>query len=48
MNIPSRQTMGSEMHQMLEGSNNRIITEEWRRRRRRRGWMERREIILST
>ena len=45
MNIPGIQTMGSEMHQMLEGSNNRIVTEEWRRRR---GWMERREIILST
>ena len=49
MNIPGRQTMGSEMRQMLEGSNNRIITEEWRRRkRRRRGWIKRREIILST
>ena len=44
MNTPGRQTMGSEMRQMLEGSNNRI-TDEWKRRR---GWMERREIILST
>ena len=46
MNIPGRQMMGSEMRQMLEDNNNRIITEEWRRRRR--GWIERREIILST
>ena len=45
MNIPGRQMMGSEMRQMLEDNNNRVITEEWRRRR---GWIERRKIILST